>query len=142
MVERSEEIPPDVEDLLTDNEDEVETKMEVEVKPALLNDVTEDLPIVESSGVFCSSTLEELKSENTLVGAVPMNRSLATEGFTDLSLADAGSLEFSEQIARNEEGQGVTAGLGQKKKAEQRMRMGGRMGDEGGGRRGEGGGRM
>merc|ERR1719225_686304 len=57
-----------------------------------------------------------------------MNRSLASKGFTDLSLADAESPQFSEQIDRKEEGQGVTAGLGQKKKAEQRMRMGGRMG--------------
>merc|ERR1719507_1173813 len=57
-----------------------------------------------------------------------MNRSLASEGFTDLFLTEAGSPQISEQIDRNEEGQGVTAGLGQKKKAEQRMRMGGRMG--------------
>ena len=131
MVDRPEEIPPDVEDLLNDNEDDVDTKMEVEDKPAectLHDDVTEDLPRGESSGVFCSSALEEIKSENTLIGAVPMNRSLASEGFTDLSLAEAGSPQFSEQIDRNEEGQGVTAGLGQKKKAELRMRMGGRMG--------------
>ena len=123
VVERQEEIPPDVEDLLNDNEDDVETKMEC----TLHNDVTEDLPRVESSGVFCSSALEELKSENNLVGAVPVNRSLASEGFTDLSLTTTGSAQFSEQIERSEEGQGVTAGLGQKKKAEQRMRMGGRM---------------
>ena len=131
VVDRPEEIPPDVEDLLNDNEDDVDTKMEVEDKPAectLHDDVTEDLPRGESSGVFCSSALEEIKSENTLIGAVPMNRSLASEGFTDLSLAEAGSPQFSEQIDRNEEGQGVTAGLGQKKKAELRMRMGGRMG--------------
>ena len=107
-----------VEELLEDSKSEAEE----EVTPS--SDVAEAEGV--PGGVFSSSTLDDIKSsDNNLVGAVPMKRSLACEGFGDWS--ESISQTYSEQLDRREETEGITAGLGQKKKAEIKMRMKGRM---------------
>ena len=63
VVDRSEDIPADVEELLDDIDDDAETKMEVEVKPAetegtLKNDVTEELLVASHLEYFAAQLLK------------------------------------------------------------------------------------
>ena len=75
-------------------------------------------------GVFSSNLLEDvLEKDSELVGSVPVPRSLAWRGFSETT--SEVMEKISEQLERNEEG--ISAGLGQKKKTEQKMRMQGRM---------------
>ena len=71
-------------------------------------------------GVFCSDKLEDaLEKDSELVGSVPVPRSLALKGLTGYSSEFVD--QVNEQLERNEEG--ISAGLGQKKKTETKMRM-------------------
>ena len=75
-------------------------------------------------GVFRSDMLEDvLEKDSELVGSVPVPKSLAWKGFTESSTEHMEKI--SEQLERNDEG--ISAGLGQKKKTELKMRMKGRM---------------
>ena len=76
-------------------------------------------------GVFCSDMLEDvLEKDSELSETVVVPKSLAWKGFLEKSLEE--SEMISEQLEKNEEG--IKAGLGQKKKTEQKMRMGRMMG--------------
>ena len=71
-------------------------------------------------GVFCSDRLEDaLEKDSELVGSVPVPKSLALKGLTEYSSEFVE--QVSEQLERNEDG--ISAGLGQKKKTEIKMRM-------------------
>ena len=104
-----------------DHQNHLDDKISAEEHPDTIAEV-KDAKV--KPGVFCSDILEDvLEKDAELVGSVKVPKSLAWKGF---NITPAEIFEkISEQVERNEDG--ISAGLGQKKKTELKMRMKGRM---------------
>ena len=88
--------------------------------PLAITDPTVEHEPIGGGGVFSSDRLEDaLEKDSGLVGSVPIPMSLALKGLSEYSSDYAE--QITEQLERNEEG--ISAGLGQKKKTETKMRM-------------------
>merc|ERR1711971_1259100 len=88
--------------------------------PLAITDPTVEHEPGGGGGVFSSDKLEDaLEKDSERVGSVPVPRSLALKGLSEYSSDYAE--QITEQLERNEEG--ISAGLGQKKKTETKMRM-------------------